>query len=93
MPQKKPRCKRCGECCKAGPLELLGGSAAAHVFLAGPEIDGKVHCKHLKVGRTGLYRCGIEPIKPWYCKLYPATEDASLHEECGLLESWEDENQ
>jgi Fe-S-cluster containining protein len=82
----KLKCKRCGECCKAAPDELLGGSMASHALLAGPKIDGKVHCKHLKVGRTGLYRCGIEPIKPWYCKLYPHTEDASVQEGCGLRE-------
>ena len=87
MTSTKLRCKRCGECCKARKSELLGGSIAAHAFLAGPVVDGRVHCKHLKVGRTGLYRCGIEPIKPWYCKLYPADEDASVHEGCGMREA------
>ena len=87
MTSARLRCKRCGDCCKASPGELLGGSVPAHALLAGPEIDGKVHCKHLRVGRTGLYRCGIEPIKPWYCKLYQADEDASVHEACGMREA------
>jgi Fe-S-cluster containining protein len=87
MTPPRLRCRRCGDCCKANSGELLGGSVAAHALLAGPEIDGKVHCKHLKVGRTGLYRCGIEPIKPWYCKLYPDDEYASVHEGCGMREA------